>query len=323
MLNTEKNCTTSNELTDVHVLITVSPEGKGSKYRVYLDQPITRANQYRNLVEFLATAGQDDLFELILNGPGGHLTTCVQLIHAIANTEAKVVGHLVGDIASAHSNIFMACHEHVVYPYSCMMVHTFSGGNYGKGEDLVRCAEAWAAQTKALYTDLFAEFLSEEELYMVLHGNNDRYFIGQDIVDRLQKVYAKRNEILQGMIAEERLAREDEVLERALEIMQSRGALDPEPQQDVQINITGDTLTDAAVTELVDSFVDAVEENLSEDENVVGPEEPEPFYEGVDEEMLEEAIEEMVEEVVKDEEDDEGLGSSIAGSLGIPVDKDD
>lgn len=177
-----------------HVFINYAPR-PGGDYFVHLDQAIREQHNYRDLVQFMENAGENDTFHLYLDGPGGYLSTCVNLIHTIGNTKAKVIGYLKGEVNSAHSNIFMACHEHVVYPYSLMMVHTFSGGTYGKGHDITRSAEAYNALTRTSYTDLYAGFLSEKEIEDVLENNKDLYFIGEDIADRLENTYKVRQEL--------------------------------------------------------------------------------------------------------------------------------
>lgn len=200
-----------------HVLITRVPH-TGADFIVHFDEFVARPSAYRELTQQLFTATPADTFVFYFNGPGGQLDSCIQLIHAIANTPAKVVGHLLGEVNSAHSNLFMACHDHVVYPYALMMVHTFSGGFYGKGEDTGRASAAYNALTKKVYSELYEGFLTEQELADVLENNKDLYFHGEDIADRLEGVYAIRKamceqeeveqrqalkETLQGLVGEE------------------------------------------------------------------------------------------------------------------------
>ncbi|QKN88464.1 ATP-dependent Clp protease proteolytic subunit [Vibrio phage vB_ValS_X1] len=179
-----------------HVFISYRPN-PGGVYQVHLDEGISLASKYRDLKHLLRNASESDTFEIYLNGPGGHLSTCIELVHEIANTKGRVVGHLTGEAQSAHANIFMACHEHVVYPYSLLMVHTFSGGFYAKGEDVTRAAKAYNELTRTCYTDLYTGFLSDEELEDVLRNNHDRYYIGQEILDRLAGTYAHREKLAQ------------------------------------------------------------------------------------------------------------------------------
>lgn len=201
------------DLAAEQVLITVDSDSGETRYNVYLDRPIEKPVDYRNLTEFLFQAKPGDKFRLYLNGPGGYMDSCIQLIHALANTQGHTEAHLLGEVNSAHSNIFMACDSHVVYPYSMMMVHTFSGGFGGKGHDSTRGSIAYNEITANLYGDLYEGFLDGEELENVLLGNQDLYFHGQDIADRLGRVYALREEITAQQQKEEELAGREQVKE--------------------------------------------------------------------------------------------------------------
>lgn len=207
MVNTQKTAAgEQQDLTSEQVLITVDTHEGNTRYNVYLDRQVDRPVEYRNLTEFLFQAKQGDKFRLYLNGPGGHMDSCIQLIHALANTLGETEAHLLGEVNSAHSNIFMACDTHVVYPYSMMMVHTFSGGFGGKGHDSARASIAYNEITANAYGDLYDGFLTDEELNNVLINNQDLYFHGQDIADRLGRVYALRQEITDAQQREEELA---------------------------------------------------------------------------------------------------------------------
>lgn len=190
-----------------HVMIMYAPK-PGGDYHVHLDEPITDASEYRDILQFLATASAEDTFHIYLDGPGGSCSTCVNLIHGIANTEAKVIAYLKGEVNSSHANIFMACHEHVVYPYSLLMVHTFSGGFWGKGMDSLDASSTYNLLTKTLYTDLYEGFLSAEELEKVLEGNRDLYFVGDEIAERIEKRYA---------IHSKQIEKEEQVKEEAMQ----------------------------------------------------------------------------------------------------------
>tara|TARA_Y100001956_G_scaffold75879_1_gene84404 strand:+ start:518 stop:1414 length:897 start_codon:yes stop_codon:yes gene_type:complete len=199
------------DLTADQVLITVDTNDGNTRYNVYLDRGISRPAQYRNLTEFLFQAKEGDVFRLYLNGPGGHMDSCIQLIHALAETKGVTEAHLLGEVNSAHSNIFMACDTHIVYPYSMMMVHTFSGGFGGKGHDSARASITYNEVTANLYGDLYEGFLTDEELQNVLINNQDLYFHGKDIADRLGRVYMKRKEIEDAQKREEELAGREQV----------------------------------------------------------------------------------------------------------------
>lgn len=217
---------TENNITKDHILITTdNGQAEGTPYTVYLDKEISEPHEYRGLMEFLDKAGEDDVFTLKMNGPGGRLDTCIQLVHAINSTKATVVGELLGEVCSAHSSIFIACHQHVTHPYSAMMVHTLSGGAFGKGEDIVRMGTAYNDIAKLMYTDIFEEFLTEEELKDVLYHNKDLWFIGgEEITSRLERVYEMR--ALEHSILEEEALTEaqDELIDAAKQLIEARKA---------------------------------------------------------------------------------------------------
>ncbi|CAL9966973.1 ATP-dependent protease [Vibrio phage D249] len=211
------------ELQEDQVLITVDTNKDGHReYTVYMDKEINRPHMYRNLSEFLRGAVSTDTFNLMLNGPGGHMDTCAQLIHLLANTEARTVGFLIGEINSAHANIFMACDQHVIYPYSMMMVHTFSGGFGGKGKDSLRASKCYNALVNTMYNDLYKGFLSDDEIETVLEGNSDLYFFGEEIANRMEVVYNDREAEQQAAIDAQELAQEDQIIAMASEILEKR-----------------------------------------------------------------------------------------------------
>lgn len=221
--NVVKATSQAQELQEDQVLITVDTNKDGHReYTVYMDKEINRPHMYRNLSEFLRSAVHTDTFNLMLNGPGGHMDTCAQLIHLLANTEARTIGFLIGEINSAHANIFMACDQHVIYPYSMMMVHTFSGGFGGKGKDSLRASKCYNALVNTMYNDLYKGFLSEDEIETVLEGNSDLYFFGEEIANRMEVVYNDREEAQQELIEEQELAQEDQIIAMASEILEKR-----------------------------------------------------------------------------------------------------
>lgn len=212
------------DITKEHVLITNGTSNAGGiKYTVYLDKAIEEPHQYRSLVEFLDKATEADEFVLKLNGPGGRLDACVQLVHAIKYSDAAVTGELVGEICSAHANIFIACDYHKVYPYAAMMVHTLSGGAWGKGEDIVRMGQASNAVAKVMYEDIYDGFLTPSELVTVLNNNQDLWFVGADEINRrLEDLHTLRSIEGEELEAEKLKAAEDELIETANAILATR-----------------------------------------------------------------------------------------------------
>lgn len=231
-MSTEISTSSEQEVGDItkeHVLITTAQTKTvdgGVRYTVYLDNEIDNPAKYRNFVEFLDKASESDEFTLKLNGPGGSLYTCAQLVHAIQSTEASVIGELVGEVCSAHANIFIACHKHIVHPYSAMMVHTLSGGAWGKGEDIIRMGTASNDIVKLMYTDLYEGFLTAKELEDVLTNNKDLWYIGEEVITaRLEGLHVIRDAAMEEISANYLREAQDELIAAADEIKEQRGEL--------------------------------------------------------------------------------------------------
>lgn len=212
------------DIIEEHVLITAEHnDNGGTLYTCYLDKGIGEAHLYRNLLEFLRRASEEDEFHLVLNGPGGHLYTCIQIVHAIKDTAAHVTGVLVGEACSAHANIFIVCHSHIVHDYASLMIHTLTGSSWGKGHDITRMGKALNETARIMYEDLYRGFLTEEELLNVLNNNKDDWYVGRDeILSRLEVVHSVRSRELTEINNEVLRNAEDEVITQAERILAER-----------------------------------------------------------------------------------------------------
>ena len=133
-------------------------------YTYYFDEELGEPSDYRELSNILMSAEETDTVNLIINGPGGDVSTAAQLTSLIQNSRATVIGHLVGPSASAYCSIFLACHGWVVHPSSNLMAHTFPGGVYEKGSVIKKSLEAISRLVEDMMLDLYVPFFSIEEV---------------------------------------------------------------------------------------------------------------------------------------------------------------
>lgn len=177
------------------VFITVKQESRNI-YTCYLDDELDAPRYHRELFSLIQNMGENDEMHLMINAPGGRLDTCSQLVNLIQNTQGTVVGHLLGPSASAHSFIFLACHEWVVYPHSSLMAHCYSGGIYEKGNEILKSAKATQFFFEELVSDVYYPFYTEEEIEDIL-DNKDIHIHAKDITERLQRVVEFRESQIQ------------------------------------------------------------------------------------------------------------------------------
>jgi ATP-dependent protease ClpP protease subunit len=163
-----------------------------SIYDYYLDTGLGEAAEYRELITILNTAGAEDTINLYINGPGGHVTTAMAIINAIRQSSADVVAHLTGIAFSAHSLIFLACNSWIVHEHVSLMIHNYSGGAWGKGQDILQQVEATHAMCSKLSEDIYYPFLNEQEMED-LGKNQDFWFTDtNEILRRLEVLSASR-----------------------------------------------------------------------------------------------------------------------------------
>lgn len=176
-----------------------------NEYDFYLSRAVEDPERFIEAIQIIATAKKEDKVNIYLNTPGGRLDTTIQLINAIRNSEAEVCAHIMSECHSAGTFIVLACDTWVVHPHILMMFHNYSGGIFGKGNELVSRLEAEQKWFEAMCRDIYVPFLSEEEVTQVLNGK-DLWFMHDDVVERLEVVEKAREEEREAAHAESRKA---------------------------------------------------------------------------------------------------------------------
>lgn len=133
-------------------------------HHFYITDVIKDVDAYINMINTLKTSEQHDTIFIYLNTPGGDLLTTLQIMAAIKQSAATVVTCIEGQAASAGTMIFLAGHRHMVSPNSIFMAHNYSGGNYGKGNELKTRQKFDEIYFYKLVKDIYSGFLTDDEL---------------------------------------------------------------------------------------------------------------------------------------------------------------
>lgn len=155
-------------------------------YRVYMLDEIGAPGDYGELVEVLQDLDESCIVEFHINTPGGVLDTAVMLMNAIRKTKAKTIGKLSGTVASAGTMIALVIDELELAPYTAFMVHNYSGGLQGKGNELKVQQAFMDKETKRLFTEVYKGFLTSREIKKVLDGT-DIWLNEEEVNKRLAK----------------------------------------------------------------------------------------------------------------------------------------
>jgi len=170
----------------------------GFVHHFYIFDCIGDPDEYVPMISIMDEASESDVVHLYLNTPGGNLASAISIIHAIMRTEATVIAHADGDVASAGTLIFFACQHKAVYPYASFMFHDGSGILDGKINESMKSLTATNKLVKNLLGDLYFPFFSEEEIDEILEGK-DVHLDAEEMTERLEA----GEKILEEMMKEE------------------------------------------------------------------------------------------------------------------------
>jgi len=158
-----------------------------NRYRVFIDEEICGSSYYRNVINILSSAGEDDVVEFRLNTVGGQVHSAIQMLNAISSTEARTVAIIDGLVASAGTLFVLACDDVIIKPLSVLMVHspaTVFGGPYGRLKDE---AVFNLAYLHRITHEIYEGFMTEDEIAAMLDENKE-FWMGEDeVYNRLAK----------------------------------------------------------------------------------------------------------------------------------------
>lgn len=163
-----------------------------TQVKVVLNSSIQEPEHYTALINRIDNLGEGDALILQLDNIGGNVDGCLALVDAIENTPADVIAVLSGRVYSAASIIALRCPQIQVGPYARMMIHSWSGGNFGKHNEVVADYEFNQKFLKSFFYDTYKYFLTDKEIEEVLNGR-DVWLDGDAIQERLER----KNELLQ------------------------------------------------------------------------------------------------------------------------------
>lgn len=161
-------------------------EQKYNRYDVFLDEPIGRPSEYRELNYLLFSAEENDRFNIFINSPGGHLDSALSIIEGLKNTQGYVTGIIQGECHSAASMIMMYCHEIIVLDSAYVMIHTANFGTVGNTGNVKAHTEFITRQVEKLLDDTYSGFLTESEMEKVKLGV-ELWFSADEVRERMDR----------------------------------------------------------------------------------------------------------------------------------------
>jgi len=164
-------------------------------HHFYLSGEIDLPINYIKMIHTIHTSPPQDSIYIHLNTPGGYLSSGIQIINAMKNSEATVTCSLEGECASLGSLIFLAADQFVVHDSTTMLIHNFTGGVFGKGKEAEMEMIATLENFASIGEKYYIPFLTKKEFEGVIN-DKDIWLHPDDIRDRLDRmVKAKEKEL--------------------------------------------------------------------------------------------------------------------------------
>lgn len=159
---------------------------KAMKYDVFLDGPIGRPEEYRDLTFLLLNANEHDLVNFIINSRGGRLDTTQQIIEASHMSDASIQCTIVGQCHSGASMIALNCGLIVVTDSAEMMVHQATYGTGGLVGNVKTHSDFASEQIDKVLNETYTAFLTSKEMLQMKDGK-EFWFNAEQIRERAKK----------------------------------------------------------------------------------------------------------------------------------------
>ncbi len=182
-------------------------------HHFYLSKVIEEPEHYVDMVHRIRMAGPEDAVFIHLNTPGGDLSTGVQIINAMAASQAHIICSVESESYSLGTMIFLSADEFIVQENCMMMFHQWTGGVYGKGHEQKSQLIATETWFNDLARTIYIPFLSEDEFNSMIEGK-DLWIQSESIKERLNVMVAAMQEEIEAET--ERLEEEQEQLNAEL-----------------------------------------------------------------------------------------------------------
>ena len=150
-------------------------EPKHKIFRVYIEEFYELKRGLHAVFNELKQAGKNDYLELRISSNGGFITEGQQFYNLIEeNFNKRCVAYVDNHAYSMGALLFCMAEKRVVYPYSTLMFHNYSGGAFGKGNEIEAKIKHSSKTVKKFFKDIIVNkgFLSKKEFKEMLLGKD-------------------------------------------------------------------------------------------------------------------------------------------------------
>lgn len=145
----------------------------------------------------LEEAHEEDQIIFYFDSPGGSITTLNLFLNALRRCKSKYILARVNYAASAAALLALYCDNIEFNTCSTLMLHTYSGVAWGKGQELMSQAEHDKKTCENILRYICKKILTNDEIEELINGK-DFYFTGEEAVKKLKEMAKIRNKEIKG-----------------------------------------------------------------------------------------------------------------------------
>jgi ATP-dependent protease ClpP protease subunit len=178
-------------------ILMMMPEQKGlirtisqqmNTHLVFLDEDITSPGNYRDVIHCLATCGENDNVNILINSSGGRTDSAWAIIEAMKGCRGDVAVTVLGAAYSAASMIACMADECYFAESSEMMLHTAHYGSINTVPNVKNQVDFTTRQINKLLDMCYTGFLTAKELAELKNGK-EMWFDAEEAGKRMTRRY--------------------------------------------------------------------------------------------------------------------------------------
>ena len=139
-------------------------------FKLFIDEFHENGNGIHRIINRLQQADPEDILELHISSRGGYVDELIQFYNLCDTLFHERVTTYLNYGYSAGALIFLLGTDRLIYEHSDIMFHSWSGGYYGKRDDMLTQMEHEDKRLEKLFMQLMKPYFSKKELKKMQSG---------------------------------------------------------------------------------------------------------------------------------------------------------
>lgn len=166
--NKENQLELGSKVWENYTPITKDKKNGVTTFDIFIQSEIETPAAYNEVCYVLGNMKKKNKVNLHICSPGGYLDSAFKLVEAIDNCKAEITGILTGTVASAGTILALRCDKLIVPQHLHFMIHNYSGGAIGKGNEIIEHAVFSNKELKEAFANIYGGFLTKKEIRNVI-----------------------------------------------------------------------------------------------------------------------------------------------------------